>query len=195
MYDSIYDFIRSAKYVSIFILMALSPGETVMPLAGYVASGGSLWLPGAIVAGAAGSSLGSIAIYGLGRLVSPERLNEIVRKYGRILGVNHRNIDKAGRLFDRYSWRAVFLSRFVPGIRTAVSIPAGVRRMPFQQFLLFTFLGNLVCSGILAYLGYIARDRIAEIHAIITSVSTFIYLVLLTFVIAFVFWRLQKSQN
>lgn len=154
MTESLYEFIISIEYAGIFLAMALFPAESVMPLAGLAAAAGHVSLPLAITVGSLGSLVGSTVIYLIARQVPARSINRVVRRHGRWLGLTTGHIDQAGRWFDRHGRTAVFLGRFVPGVRTAVSIPAGLRRMPVGSFMFYTGLGSLIDISLLACVGF-----------------------------------------
>lgn len=190
MYELIYGLILSLKYVSVAVLMFFFPSETVMPIVGYAASRGYIWLPGAIVAGVIGTTLWSLMIYTLARSVGPKGLNAFIARYGKFLGIQKSGVDRAGKWFDRHAGVAVFAGKFVPGLRTAVCVPAGLRCMPFGAFLGYSLLGSSVDVVILAYLGYTAHAYFHELRMILDNASSAIVLGLVLLAIGW--WLLHR---
>lgn len=159
MVEWVKQFMQSLGYLGIALLMFLEnvfppiPSELIMPLAGFTAAQGELSFLGAVAAGTAGSVLGQLPLYYLGRLAGEERLKRWADKYGKWFTVSHKEIDKAQGWFDEHGGKAVLICRLVPGIRSLISIPAGMARMNLVAFLLYSTLGMGVWALILAYAG------------------------------------------
>lgn len=141
--------------MGIVLLMAIEsaciplPSEIIMPFSGYLVLTGrfGLWMAGLM--GALGCVVGSAAAYAAGIY----RGRHWIEKYGRYILLSKHDLDLADRWFERYGEAAIFFSRLLPVVRTFISLPAGIARMPFWRFILYTFLGSLPwCTG-LAYLG------------------------------------------
>lgn len=194
MADFIYELILLAKYLSVALLMFIFPSETVMPVVGYIASLGHLSLPVAIIAGTIGTTLWASIIYGLARRIGRDAVYRFVKKYGRFLGISRGRIDKAGKWFDRHAGATVFGGRFVSGFRTAVSIPAGFRRMPFRSFVIYTALGSGIDSAFLAYLGFTAHSHFDDLRMLIDTVSNGLVCGLLVLVLAWILWRYYRRR-
>jgi len=192
MDNLIYSLILSLKYISVAALMFIVPSETVMPIVGYAAALGHIWLPGAIIAGVLGTTLWSVMIYAIARSVGLRRLNSLIRRYGKLLGIQKRSVDKAGKWFDRNAGVTVFVGKFVPGLRTVVCIPAGLRRMPFGAFLGYSLLGSSLDALLLAYLGYMARAYFHELQTILDNASNVTVLCLLLLIVGWWVWRRRK---
>ena len=172
------DFIRDHGYVAVFLLMWIEtilpifPSELVMPLSGLIASQGKLWLPGVILSGAAGSLTGAISWYWAARALGFERFERLVTRYGRITTVSPHEVAVLQRWFERFGSVLVLVGRVIPAVRTAISIPAGLVRMPFARFLALSVVGILISCGILAWLGWLLRDHYTAIEHYAGPVST-----------------------
>ncbi len=125
-----------------------------MPLAGFMASQGKFSFAGVVIAGTLGSVLGALPPYYLGRSVDEERLKSWADRHGRWLTVSRRDVERAKRWFDRHGAAAVFFCHFVPGVRSLISVPAGVGRMNMAAFLACTAAGSGLWATLLAALGY-----------------------------------------
>ncbi|MBI2346607.1 MAG: DedA family protein [Deltaproteobacteria bacterium] len=153
--------ISTGGYAGIVIAMAIEsaciplPSEVIMPFSGYLASIGRFSLWGTALAGAIGNVAGSTVAYLVGRYGG----REIVWKYGRYVLISHRDVATADRWFSRYGQRVVFGSRLLPVIRTFISLPAGIAKMRFIPFVVYTFLGSLPWCYALAYVGYRLGER------------------------------------
>lgn len=177
MSDWVIGIVEAGSYWGIVLLMTIEnvfppiPSELIMPLAGYLAARGELTLWGAIAAGTAGSVLGALPLYYLGARIGNERLRQLVDRYGRWLTVSCRDLDRAEDWFDRRGWLAVFLCRLVPGIRSLISIPAGIRRMSLPLFLGVTTVGTAMWSALLACVGYFLGRNYQTVEEYIGWVS------------------------
>lgn len=147
--------ILTMGYPGIALLMAIEsacipiPSEIIMPFAGYLVQQGHFTLLGAATAGAIGCNLGSIIGYELGKRGG----RPIVERWGKYVLIDHNDIDKADRFFDRFGAWAVLIGRLLPVIRTFIAFPAGVARMRLVPFHLMTFIGSWPwCYG-LAWVG------------------------------------------
>lgn len=159
------DVIDALGYVGVCLLVALEnlfppiPSEVILPFAGFVASDGNASLPGMIVAATAGSLVGAWVLYAVAAWIGPERVHAFLLRWGKWLRIPGRDVDRAERWFDRWDNLAVLLGRCVPLIRSIVSIPAGLRRMPIISFTVFTLVGSAIWNTGLIGAGYLLRHR------------------------------------
>lgn len=150
-------------YWGIVIMMGIEsaciplPSEIIMPYGGFLVATQperfSLWWMG--VAGAAGCVWGSLVAYWAGMYGG----RPFIEKYGRYILIRRRDLDKADAFFARYGDWAIFISRLLPVVRTFISFPAGIARMNFARFVVYTFLGSLPWCLALAYVGKLLGDR------------------------------------
>jgi membrane protein DedA with SNARE-associated domain len=129
------------------------PSEVVMPLAGFLVQQGKLELIPAVLAGLIGTVLGAWFWYGVGRLVNEEQLERWLSRHGRWLGLAPVDLARSRRWFNRHGAALVFWGRVVPGVRTLISVPAGIELMPQRAFLLWTTAGSLLWVLILTLTG------------------------------------------
>ena len=131
--------------LAVFLLMTLEsacipvPSEVIQLFAGYLVSQGRMGLVAAILAGTFGNVVGSWIAWGVGATGG----REFIERYGKYVHVTPKRMELADRWFERYGNKIVFWSRMLPIVRTFISLPAGVARMPFWRFTLYTFLGAL----------------------------------------------------
>ncbi|HEU4686457.1 MAG TPA: DedA family protein [Nitrospira sp.] len=125
------------------------PSEIIMPFSGYLVTTGQFSMMGVTLAGAVGNVLGSIAAYYAGVWGG----RPFVERYGPYVLISHHDLEMADRWFARYGEAAVFVSRMLPVVRTFISLPAGIARMNFPRFVLFTFIGALPWCYALAFIG------------------------------------------
>ena len=175
----------------IALLMALEnlfppiPSELIMPLAGYQAAQGlmPLWL--VIVSGSLGSLAGTLPWYVLGRAIGTERLKRLAARHGRWLTMGPAEIDKADRWFDARGWRAVLFGRLVPTVRSLISIPAGLSNMPFGRFLLYSAIGTVIWTTLLALAGFALGQGYGRVAVFIDPISTGVVVL----IVAIYLWR------
>lgn len=117
------------------------PSELIMPAAGFAAARGDLNILLVIVAGTFGSVLGALPLYYLGALFNKERLIVFTEKYGKYVFIKAEDVLSSNAWFDKHGKKAVFFGRMVPGIRSLISIPAGMNKMPLVSFLVLTAVG------------------------------------------------------
>jgi len=148
------------------------PSELIMPLAGFAAAQGHLSFPGVVAAGTAGALAGAAFWYWVGRSISPDRLDRWVERYGRWLTIDLDELQRARRFFQRYGGWAVFVGRLLPGVRTLISVPAGLTHMPAAPFLIWSAAGTALWTLFLASLGYVLEARYQLVEEWIDPIST-----------------------
>ena len=160
MIAALADLIARGGYPGIVLLTFLEtifpplPSELFMPMAGFVASRGTLSLGGVIVAGTLGSLAGAWFWYAVGRAIGLDRARDLAARHGRWLTVRPRDIDRGHAWFDRHGGAVVLFGRMMPAIRSVVSIPAGVAHMTVTRFLALSALGPAIWTSLLMTAGY-----------------------------------------
>ena len=153
--------ISQAGYPGIVLLMGIEsaciplPSEIIMPFSGYLVYTGRFKLAWVALAGAVGCNVGSLVAYYVGALGG----RPLAEKYGRYVLVTRHDMELADRWFARYGDWAVFFARLLPVVRTFIALPAGVARMNFLRFNIYTFLGSLPWCLALAYAGLKLGER------------------------------------
>jgi membrane protein DedA with SNARE-associated domain len=156
--------IAGGGYPGIALLMVLEnvfpplPSELIMPMAGFVAASGQLQIAWVVVAGTLGSVVGALPWYFAGRAFGQRRLEHWAGRHGRWLALRPDDVSRAATWFERHCGKAVLLGRLVPAVRTLVSVPAGLFSMSLRRFVLYTAVGSLAWTALLAGLGYSLRD-------------------------------------
>ena len=130
------------------------PSEVILPLAGYLVSEGRLTFAGVVGAATVGSVLSALLLYALGAWLGEARLRALLSRHGRKVLLKSSDVQRADLWFDRHGGKAVFVGRFIPGIRSIISLPAGLVRMPLGSFILYTTLGSLLWNGVLVFAGW-----------------------------------------
>lgn len=165
MFEWITTFIERTGYLGIALLMLAEnlfppiPSEVIMPLAGFTAARGELQIMLAVLAGVIGSVIGTSFWYLLGRWIGMHRMKSFAAHRGRWLTLTPQDLDRAEAFFSRHCGKAVFLGRLVPAIRTLISVPAGMVEMSFGRFLLYSALGTVLWTTLLAGAGYVLESQ------------------------------------
>ncbi len=153
--------ISNSGYSGIVLLMGIEsaciplPSEIIMPFSGYLVSIGRFKLGGVALAGALGCNVGSVVAYYVGARGG----RPLVERYGSYLLFTRHDLEIADRFFARWGDWAVFIARLLPVVRTFIALPAGVSRMNFLRFNIYTFLGSLPWCWALAYAGVKLGER------------------------------------
>ncbi|PIG95372.1 DedA family protein [Gloeocapsopsis sp. IPPAS B-1203] len=190
--------ISSLGYLGIGLLMFFEnlfppiPSELIMPLAGFTIARGQMQFIPAIAAGVLGTVIGALPWYYAGKILGTERLQQLADKYGKWISISSKDITKADRWFERHGSKAVFFCRLVPGVRTLISLPAGISKMHLVPFLLYSTLGTLLWVGLLTYLGYVLGDNYELVDEYLGPVSK---IVVVTLLIAFILWVVRKNMR
>ncbi len=180
MFEQITQFLQHTGYAGIVVLMFLEnlfppiPSELIMPLAGYEAAHGARSLPLTIAAGSCGSLLGALFWYYVGKRVGATRLKALAGRHGRWLTLAPKDIGRVDRWFDRNGGKAVLLGRLLPAVRTLISIPAGIFEMNLLRFILYSGLGSLIWTGLLAGAGFLLENQHETIAAYLSPFSNVI---------------------
>lgn len=168
------------------------PSEVVLPLAGFTASQGHYGVVSAIAWATAGSLVGALVLYYLGMAWGVERLCRLAERLPLVHGAD---VERAVDWFERNGRAAVFLGRFVPGVRSLISIPAGIQRMPMLPFVVYTTAGSLAWNAALILAGYELGAQWHVVEGYVGEVSNAIYVVLAVAVAVFVVRRWRKRHT
>lgn len=120
------------------------PSEIILTFGGFMTTQSGLGYTGVLVTSTIGSVVGAIVLYGIGAWIGERNLYRIVDKYGKILRLKTKDLDKTIQWFEKYGYWTVFFCRFVPLLRSLISIPAGLTRMNIPLFILFTTVGTII---------------------------------------------------
>jgi membrane protein DedA with SNARE-associated domain len=165
------------------------PSEAVLPLAGFTASQGHYGVLAAVVWATAGSLLGALVLYYGAAAWGVERLCRVAE---RVPLVHARDVHRSIEWFRRHGRTAIFLGRLVPGVRSLISIPAGIDRMPILQFVGYTTAGSLVWNAALIGAGYELGSQWHVVERYVGEVSTVVYALLAIAVSVFLARRLRR---
>ena len=162
------------------------PSEIIMPLGGFLVFQGKLNFYILIFAGLIGTLLGAIPWYYLGRFLNEKKLASLIDSKGKLLGITSNDLNKSKVWFDQYGVSLIFWGRLIPGIRTLISVPAGIELMPLKKFLIWTSLGSLIWVILLSLSGYIFGENYKVIESYINDFKVLLkplLIVLLVFII------------
>lgn len=151
--------IQSSGYLGIFLLMMLEsalipiPSEVTMPFAGYLVGRGELSFAFVVIIGALGNLAGSWIGYAFGYFLEETIIVTLIKKYGKFILISIDEYNRSLKWFNKFGDKIAFLSRILPVVRTFISLPAGLAKMNLWKFSIYTFLGSLIWSGVLTYIG------------------------------------------
>ena len=171
------------------------PSELIMPAAGFAVARGDLNLILVILAGTLGSVIGALPLYYLGRLLNEDRLMVFTQKYGKYVFVKPSDIQSSSVWFDKHGSKAVFFGRMVPGIRSFISIPAGMSKMPILPFLVFTALGSSIWTSLLTIAGYYFGENYEVIETMLAPYSKSFLLLAVVIILAWFIKRRLTAQH
>ncbi len=176
------------------------PSEVVLPFAGSLIEAGQLNLVGVLISSTIGAVLGTGLFYCLGLLLGEARTRHLIRRYGRWLALDEDDLDSSLKAFHRHDRSIIFFGRFLPGLRTLISLPAGIAKMRLGTFLLYTTLGTLLWNGLLIGAGVLLGQNWERILNIIDRYETVFWIVVALFIALFILqrirkWRAQRAQT
>jgi membrane protein DedA with SNARE-associated domain len=197
MFDWITGLIAQSGLAGVFLLMLGEnvfppiPSEVIMPLGGFLAHQGKLTMTGVIVAGSLGSLLGTTLWYWAAQALGEARLRRLIRRHGRWLTLSEADFDRARDWFDRHGNWAVLIGRMIPGVRTLISVPAGLTDMPLARFLALSFVGSVLWVSLLTVAGYALGNQYARVSEWVNPVTN----VLLAGLLALYLYRLIAQKG
>lgn len=189
-------------YFGVFFLIAIEnifppiPSEVILLFGGFVTTYSKINILGVIIASTLGSLVGALILYYIGKILNKERLKKIVKgKIGKILRLKEKDIDKADEWFDTKGNKTVFFCRFVPILRSLISIPAGMSEMPMPKFLIYTTIGSAIWNSVLTIAGSIVGDKWKTIVDIFDKYSHITLIVLIILFIGAIIYYFKKRKN
>jgi membrane protein DedA with SNARE-associated domain len=188
-------------YVGVLIAMAIEsamvplPSELILPYAGFLVSDPSklepltkgpwaFWI--VVVAATIGNTIGSLIAYAIGAWGG----RPFLERWGRYLLIRHHEIELAERFFDKYGSATAFFSRLLPIVRTFISFPAGVARMPLGRFVAYSTAGAFLWSMLLVYAGTVLGANWVDIRHALQPFDLAIAVAVIAAVVLFVWWRM-----
>jgi membrane protein DedA with SNARE-associated domain len=203
MQEWITNTMNSLGYLGIGLLMFLEnlfppiPSELIMPLAGYTATfpNTQIQVIPAIAAGVIGTILGAIPWYYAGLLLGQKRLQLLASRYGKWIGISGDDIEKSTNWFQKHGSKAVLFGRLVPGIRTLISIPAGISKMPVVPFFIYSTIGTIAWVTLLTYAGYFLGKNYKLVEDYIDVITKVVVFGVLLAIASFIGYRLWKRRK
>lgn len=204
MQDLIITIMNQFGYLGVFLLITLEnvfppiPSEVILLFGGFMTTYTKLNIIIMIIAATLGSIFGAIILYYVGKIFNKERLKKIISgKIGKVLRLKNSDIDKADEWFDKKGQKTVFICRFIPIVRSLISIPAGMSEMPLVKFLIYTTLGSLIWNTVLIIIGSIVGANWVSILTILDTYSNIVLVLLIVAFVAFVylFYRSKMKKN
>ena len=203
MEQIIINIMEQVGYLGVFLLIAIEnifppiPSEVILVFGGFMTTYTTLNIPIMILAATLGSLVGAIVLYYIGKIFNKERLKRIVNgKIGKVLRLKASDIEKADHWFDTKGNKTVFFCRFIPIVRSLISIPAGMSEMPMQKFLLYTISGSLIWNTVLIIVGSIVGDKWETIVGYLDNFSNIILIILvIIFVVALYYWFVIRKKK
>ena len=172
------------------------PSEIIMPLGGFFVYTGDLNFYILIVSGLIGTVVGALPWYFLGKLLNEKKLSNFIDRKGKFVGISLKDLDKSRLWFDKYGVLLVFWGRLIPGIRTLISVPAGIELMPLNKFLIWTSLGSLIWVIFLTSAGYLFGENYEIIGLYIDNFKIIlkpIFVILILFFLIRFFKKLKSN--
>lgn len=195
-------FIEKWGYFGIFFLIALEnifppiPSEVILTFTGFFTTCSNLDFIMAFIFSVLGALFGAIILYILGNLISSKKIENIFSgKLGKILRLKPENIEKANKWFYKKGSSTVFFCRFIPIVRSLISIPAGMSRMRLSKFITYTFFGTLIWNFILMYVGKIMGDNWEVASGIISRYSNYLLYLLVLGLLGFIIFKKTKKNK
>ncbi len=204
MQEMILSIMGQFGYLGVFLLIAIEnifppiPSEVILLFGGFMTTYTTLSIFGMVLASTLGSVIGAIVLYYIGKIFNKERLKKIISgKIGKILRLKNSDIDKADQWFDTKGNKTVFFCRFIPIVRSLISIPAGMSEMPMVKFLIYTLFGSLIWNTALIVLGSIVGNNWESILSIFNTYSHIIFILLVIILIAgiYIFYKKKSEKN
>lgn len=195
------DAIASLGYFGVFIAMAIEscliplPSELIMPFAGFLVAQGKMnfWL--ATITGGLGNLFGSLVAYFLGTKIPEPKILKFLEKYGRFILVSPHEYEKAAGWIKKNGSAVSFFSRLLPGIRTVISLPAGVARVNLPKFIIYTLVGSTLWSGILAFVGVKLGENWTEVGDFLHKFDLLIVVVILVLVGVYIWKKMREFRT
>ncbi len=202
MQEFILSIMNQFGYIGVFLLIAIEnifppiPSEVILLFGGFMTTYTRLNIIGMVIASTLGSVIGAIVLYYIGKIFNKDRLKKIISgKIGKIIRLKPSDIDKADQWFDKKGNKTVFFCRFVPLIRSLISIPAGMSEMPMGKFLLYTVIGSTIWNTVLIIVGSIVGENWTSILNILDTYSHIVVILLAIIVVVFVYIFYHKRMK
>jgi len=198
--DWVVDVIERLGAVGVGLLIFLEnvlppiPSEVILPFAGFTSRRGDLNAVAAWVAASAGSLAGALVLYGIGALVGEERLRELSRKRWFVF-FGEKDFDRGDQFFEKHGSSVVFFARFIPLVRSVVSVPAGLERMPLGRFAVLTLAGSAIWNAVFIGAGWVLGDNWERVEGWVGPLSYVVVALLAVALVVLVVRKVRRSPE
>ncbi|MDR9857097.1 DedA family protein [Paenibacillus sp. VCA1] len=191
--SQLFHWIQSLGYFGIMLglMIEVIPSEIVLAYGGFLVSSGHISFIGAVLFGIVGGVIAQLFVYWIGRYGG----RPVLEKYGKYIFIHKKHIDAAEQWFNKYGTGVIFTARFIPVVRHAISIPAGISKMNVWRFILLTTLAIIPWSVLFVYLGYVLGDQWEHVNEKAGPYVTPILLVALALLIVYFVIKMVKSRS
>lgn len=190
--------ISAMGYPGIVLTMAIEsaliplPSEIIMPFSGYLASIGRFDLNLVALMGAIGNVLGSLVAYAIGYWGHEKLVRRFIRRFGKWILITEDELDETEKLLHKFKDLVVLGSRVVPGIRTVISLPCGFAKLPLGRFIVLTFIGSLVWSYFLAWIGFVLGENWDSLGPYFHKADVAVVVLIIAAVLFYVYHKIKK---
>lgn len=202
MQELIISIMNQFGYLGIFLLITIEnvfppiPSEVILLFGGFLTTYTEMNFLLVIFVATIGSIVGALILYYVGKFLNKERLKKIVKgKIGKVLRLKARDIDKADEWFDKKGNKTVFFCRFIPIVRSLISIPAGMSEMPMGKFLLYTFCGSFIWNTVLVVIGEKMGAHWTDILVLLERYSLLAMIVMIVLFFLGIFFLYRRRQK
>lgn len=202
MQETVIYIMDSFGYLGLCFLIALEnlfppiPSEAILPFAGFMTTYTRMSVVGAIIFATIGSCIGAVILYWFGTVLMPQNLNRLFEdKRVKRLGFKQNDVEKTIKWFEKCGKKAVLFGRCVPIIRSLISIPAGMTKMKFSIFFLYTIIGSAIWNTVLIYLGALLGASWGEVMFYVGKYSEIIQIILIAAVVVYLWKYIKKFRD
>lgn len=203
MQKFIINIMNNYGYLGVFLLILIEnifppiPSEVILLFGGFMTTYTSLNVLGMTMSSILGSILGALILYKIGTIFNKDTLKKLIHtRLGKFLRINDKEIDSSFNYFQAKGEKAIFFCRFIPLIRSFISVPAGINKMNITKFMIYTTLGSLIWNVVLITLGHIVGNNWKSILKIFDLYSTYavviIFIILIILIIKFYKKKLKE---
>lgn len=193
--------VDSFGYAGLLLVMFIEnvippiPSEIFLPFAGFQVAEGSMNLVLVLLVTTLGGFIGTSVFYYLGRLLGDDRVRLLIRRFGRYVLLREADYDEALTLFREHDSKVVFWARFIPGVRSLISLPAGVAGMSFRRFAVFTVTGTVLWNTALVLAGMFLGSRWDRVLVVVDRLDSVLWVLLAVVVVGWFVWQRNKQAR
>lgn len=193
--------VESGGYAGLLLVMLIEnvvppiPSEIVLPFAGFQVAEGTMNIVLVLLVTTLGGFAGTSLFYYLGKLLGDARVRQLIRRFGRYVLLREADYDEALTLFRHHDSKVVFWARFIPGVRSLISLPAGVAGMSFRRFAVFTLAGTVLWNSALVLAGLFLGSRWARVLVVVDRLESVLWVLLAVVVVGWFVWQRSKQAR